>query len=82
MIGAELRNALARITSYNVCYTKLLREVIELVRAEAESLGIPFSLNEKGGALLTLKGSDSSRRIALSAHIDTLGAMVRSYNFV
>ncbi|HEY4390924.1 MAG TPA: M42 family metallopeptidase [Paenibacillus sp.] len=58
--------------------TGYTHEAIELVRAEAESLGIPFSLNEKGGALLTLKGSDSARRIALSAHIDTLGAMVRS----
>lgn len=58
--------------------TGYTHEAIGLVRAEAESLGVPFSLNEKGGALLTLKGSDSSRRIALSAHIDTLGAMVRS----
>lgn len=56
------------------------REIMEMIRAEAESLGIPFSQNEKGGALLTLKGSDSSRKIAISAHVDTLGAMVRAVN--
>ncbi len=56
------------------------REVMNLVREEAEALEIPFSQNEKGGALLRLKGSDSSRTIALSAHVDTLGAMVRAVN--
>lgn len=56
------------------------REVIGLVREEAEALSIPFSQNEKGGAILTLKGKDSSRKIAISAHVDTLGAMVRAVN--
>lgn len=56
------------------------REVIQIVREEAEALSIPFSQNEKGGAILTLKGKDSSRRIAISAHVDTLGAMVRAVN--
>ncbi|MGG6313429.1 M42 family metallopeptidase [Paenibacillus macerans] len=52
--------------------------IMTLIRREAEALSIPFSLNEKGGAILTLPGRDSSRRIALSAHVDTLGAMVRA----
>ncbi|RCX21743.1 putative aminopeptidase FrvX [Fontibacillus phaseoli] len=56
------------------------REIMKLIRNEAETLGIDFSKNEKGGALLTLKGSDSSRKIAISAHVDTLGAMVRAIN--
>ncbi|MFD3258011.1 M42 family metallopeptidase [Paenibacillus lentus] len=52
--------------------------IMKLVEAEAKALGLPFAQNEKGGAIITLKGKDSSRRIALSAHVDTLGAMVRS----
>ncbi|WP_410769693.1 M42 family metallopeptidase [Fontibacillus sp. BL9] len=56
------------------------REIMNMIRTEAEALGIGFSQNEKGGALLTLKGSDSSRKIAISAHVDTLGAMVRAIN--
>ncbi|MEF2965554.1 M42 family metallopeptidase [Paenibacillus sp. M1] len=56
------------------------RDIMNLIRTEAEKLGIPFSQNEKGGALLELKGRDSSRKIALSAHVDTLGAMVRAVN--
>lgn len=56
------------------------REIMNLIRAEAEALGVPFSQNEKGGALLELKGSDSARKIAVSAHVDTLGAMVRAVN--
>ena len=54
------------------------RGIMTLIGREAEALGIPCSFNEKGGAILTLPGRDSSRRIALSAHVDTLGAMVRS----
>lgn len=56
------------------------RDIMKIIQSEAEALRIPFSQNEKGGALLTLKGQDSSRRIAISAHVDTLGAMVRAIN--
>ncbi|WP_334073359.1 M42 family metallopeptidase [Paenibacillus sp. A14] len=55
-------------------------DIMKLIRSEADKLGIAFSQNEKGGALLSLKGKDSSRTIALSAHVDTLGAMVRAVN--
>ncbi|WP_019638800.1 M42 family metallopeptidase [Paenibacillus fonticola] len=54
------------------------QRIMKLIATEASALGLPFTQNEKGGALITLKGKDSSRRIALSAHVDTLGAMVRS----
>lgn len=53
-------------------------DIMKVIQAEAESLDIPFSQNEKGGAILRVKGKDPSRVIALSAHVDTLGAMVRS----
>jgi putative aminopeptidase FrvX len=53
-------------------------DIMKKIRTEADQLGISFSQNEKGGAILSLKGKDSSRKIALSAHVDTLGAMVRA----
>lgn len=49
-----------------------------LVAEEAAALGIPLTWNEKGGAMLTVPGLDPSRTIGISAHVDTLGAMVRS----
>ncbi|MBP1905945.1 putative aminopeptidase FrvX [Paenibacillus turicensis] len=53
-------------------------DIMKKIKAEADQLGISFSQNEKGGAILSLKGKSSSRKIALSAHVDTLGAMVRA----
>ncbi|MFB5267510.1 M42 family metallopeptidase [Paenibacillus enshidis] len=52
--------------------------VMEIVRKEADNLGFPVQWNAKGGAIITLKGEDADNTIALSAHVDTLGAMVRS----
>jgi putative aminopeptidase FrvX len=53
-------------------------DIMKKIKEEADQLGIPFSQNEKGGTILSLKGKDSSRKVALSAHVDTLGAMVRA----
>lgn len=53
-------------------------QVMALVAEEAAALDIPLSWNEKGGAILTVPGLDPSRIIGISAHVDTLGAMVRS----
>ncbi len=52
--------------------------VMELIRKEAEKLGVPIEWNAKGGAILTLEGEETDHTVALSAHVDTLGAMVRS----
>lgn len=49
-----------------------------LVAEEAAALNIPLSWNEKGGVILNVPGLDPSRTIGISAHVDTLGAMVRS----
>ncbi|WP_189023736.1 M42 family metallopeptidase [Paenibacillus albidus] len=53
-------------------------QVMKLVAEEAAALDIPLSWNEKGGVILSVPGLDPSRTIGLSAHVDTLGAMVRS----
>lgn len=55
-------------------YTK---EAMEYVRAEAESFGYKAEYCNKGGLIITVKGN-SEDTLGLSAHVDTLGAMVRS----
>ena len=52
--------------------------IMEIIEAEASRLGFTYERNAKGGTIITLPGEDNSRTIALSAHVDTLGAMVRS----
>lgn len=54
--------------------------IMKRIEQEAVTLGIDYQYNEKGGAILSVSGSDGSRTIGLSGHVDTLGAMVRSIN--
>lgn len=56
-------------------YTK---EIISIVVAEAKALGYTAQLTPKGNAIITIEGNDCSNVLGLSAHVDTLGAMVRS----
>ncbi len=53
------------------------RKVIEYVKAEAESFGFSCDMSRKGGLIISVKGREKET-IGLSAHVDTLGAMVRS----
>ena len=53
------------------------KQVIEYVKAEAEGYGFECEKNQKGGLLITVPGK-CEELIGLSAHVDTLGAMVRS----
>jgi putative aminopeptidase FrvX len=55
-------------------YTK---EVMEFVKKEAEAFGYQSEYNRKGGLILRVQGK-SKETLGLSAHVDTLGAMVRS----
>ena len=57
-------------------YTK---EAIEFVKEEASKRGYSSEMNQKGGLIITVKGK-SKETLGLTAHIDTLGAMVRSIN--
>ena len=52
------------------------REAVEWVKREFEALGYRPVLTNKGGLLVTLPGAKDGPERALSAHIDTLGAMV------
>ncbi len=54
------------------------RNVIELIRSMAEELGFAFETTRKGCGIITMEGRDNGKTVGLSAHVDTLGAMVRS----
>ncbi len=50
---------------------------ILLLESELEKLGLPSRRNHKGGLLIRLAGTDSSRQRFITAHVDTLGGMVK-----
>lgn len=52
--------------------------VMSLIRQIAEELGYSFALTRKGCAVITIEGRSAEKTVGLSAHVDTLGAMVRS----
>lgn len=52
-------------------------KVISFCEQYVKDLGAVMSRNRKGGLLITLPGKDSSRHRMLTAHVDTLGAMVK-----
>lgn len=52
-------------------------EVMEFVRKEAEGFGYSCQYSNKGGLIIAVPGRNQET-LGLSAHVDTLGAMVRS----
>lgn len=53
------------------------KKIMEYVKAESESFGYHCEMSRKGGLVISVEGRDQET-IGLSAHVDTLGAMVRS----
>lgn len=53
------------------------REIIQFLEEEAATLGYTTAKNKKGGLLITVPGKDTSKGRLLTAHVDTLGAMVK-----
>lgn len=52
-------------------------EVIRLLEQEAAALGYAPERTRKGALLVRIPGADESRRRFLTAHVDTLGGMVK-----
>lgn len=53
--------------------------IVKALGEEVEALGFDYELTEKGNGLVTIAGEDDSKGgLLVSAHLDTLGAMVRS----
>lgn len=54
--------------------------VNQFLLQELKSLGYEGRITNKGNVVLFLEGQDHSKKVATSAHVDTLGLMVRSIN--
>lgn len=52
-------------------------KVIQFVEDELKDLDVERFRNRKGGLVITLPGEDTSQHRMLTAHVDTLGAMVK-----
>jgi putative aminopeptidase FrvX len=57
--------------------TGYTREVRNYIIWEIEKLGIDYKISNKGSILITLEGEDNTKNTVFSAHMDTLGAMVK-----
>ncbi|MDS0524571.1 M42 family metallopeptidase [Clostridium sp. SHJSY1] len=53
-------------------------DIMDLIKKKAESFGYQFEATRKGCGIITVPGSSNEKVIGLAAHVDTLGAMVRS----
>lgn len=52
-------------------------KVIQFVEAYFNKLGVESQRNRKGGLIATIPGKDNDQHRMLTAHVDTLGAMVK-----
>ncbi len=53
-------------------------EIMEMIASWVENLDYEFETTNKGSGVITIPGENSDKVVGLSAHVDTLGAMVRS----
>ena len=53
-------------------------EIMDVIKDITEGFGYEFETTNKGCGIITVKGKSDDKVIGLSAHVDTLGAMVRS----
>lgn len=52
-------------------------DVMVLIEKEFEKIGVSYKKTNKGAVIATIEGADASRHRLLTAHTDTLGAMVK-----
>ncbi|WNR42245.1 M42 family metallopeptidase [Paenibacillus roseipurpureus] len=58
--------------------TGYTHHIMKKVEQEVQKLGFELSYTNKGCGIVTIPGAHAERVIGISAHVDTLGAMVRS----
>lgn len=56
------------------------KDVIKKIEELVSEIGYKTELNRKGNCIIEVDGKDNSYCVGLCAHVDTLGAMVRSIN--
>lgn len=52
-------------------------EIMEMVRKKMDSWNVNYTTTNKGSVIATIKGDNDDRHRLLTAHVDTLGAMVK-----
>lgn len=52
-------------------------KVMDYIKQELTQLNVPYKMTNKGALIVTLEGKDSENQRTISAHVDTLGAMVK-----
>lgn len=52
-------------------------DAMERIGVELDELGVPYSLTRKGAILAYIEGEDNNYKKMISAHVDTIGAMVK-----
>lgn len=70
----EKLNTLLAIPSPSGFCANIMKEI----EKETKELGYAFHYTNKGCGVITINGQDNNYVVGLSAHVDTLGAMVRS----
>jgi putative aminopeptidase FrvX len=58
--------------------TGYTEKIMKYIKNELDSLNLAYSETVKGAIIITLKGKDDTYQKTFSAHVDTLGAMVKS----
>ncbi|MFI3224279.1 M42 family metallopeptidase [Streptococcus suis] len=58
--------------------TGFTTDIMNYIQAEVESFGYAASKTAKGGVLVTVPGENDQKHRMVTAHLDTLGAMVRA----
>ena len=53
-------------------------DIMKIIEAKAKQFSYDFETTNKGCGIITVPGKKNDKVIGLSAHVDTLGAMVRS----
>ena len=53
-------------------------EIMDKIEEIVKSFGYKFERNNKGCGIITVEGQNNEKTVGLCAHVDTLGAMVRS----
>ena len=73
----ETLNYLKKLTSI-VSPTGYTKEIADYLVEELSSLGYTPMRTNKGGVNVVVEGKDNTKHRVVTAHVDTLGAMVRS----
>lgn len=57
--------------------TGYTQKIMDYIKEELHILSIPYQVTNKGAVIVSIKGKDDSYQRTFSAHVDTLGAMVK-----